>query len=401
MKNSEVVTLILAGGKGERLGVLTNEMPKSAITFGGVHRLIDFALSNCRHSKVGNVGIVTQYRGRYLADYIGCGSQWLPECRSSNITVLPHRVRDATCESFSGTADAVLMNCGFIEAKNPKNVLVITGDHVYRMDYSKVLKTHEESGAAATIAAVNVPLLEASRFGIILTDKKNAIIDYKEKPLIPKSYLASMGVYVFNWAALKKHLLIASASSKSSLDIGRDIIPRMMITGQNLVAHRFHGYWKELDNIFCLWETSMELLSPSPGIDLYDDNWKVIGRNKSRLIRHKLTNDDNASISDSLVAEGADIKGTVTKSIVSADVEIGKDARIIDSVIMPGAKIGKGSVVLKAIIGSGATVEDYTAIGCVRPDGKYLDNYRGVSAIGGNAKVSTCRAGLLKTTPAQ
>jgi len=397
MINFDYITLILAGGEGTRLSVLTKETPKPAVIFGGVHRLIDFPLSNCTHSTGGSIGVITQYCGHELADYIGCGSHWHPKDKRMGITMLPPQVRNGRNEQYTGTADAILKNSDFIEQHNSKNVVVLSGDHVYKMNYAKMLKTHTHSGAAVTIAAVNVPLSEASRFGIMLTDRNNIIIDFEEKPKSPKSYLASMGVYVFDWEILKKYLLKAGAAYSSGVDIGRDIIPEMLVAGEKLAAHRFHGYWKDVGNIYSLWEANMELLSSSPGISLHDDNWRIIGRNKSKLLRHKHFRTDKFHITDSFIADSSTVEGVVTKSVISNDVEIGKDAKIIDSVIMPGAKIGKGAVVLRAIVGSDTIVEDYTAVGGVKPDGRHLDNCQGVSVVGCNTSVFTQSDGQLSS----
>ena len=395
MKNSEFLTLILADCKEARLGVLTQKTPKPTVTFAGVHCLIDFALSNCRHSKVGDVAIVTSHHERILADYVGCGSRWRPESGNTDITILPSESKSGISELYSGSADAILMNLDFIEEYDPKNVLVLSGDHVYKMNYARLMAAHAESGAAATVAAVNVPLSEASRYGVMLTDKSNTIIDYAEKPISPKSYLVSMDVYVFNWQILKKYLMSAKPTGRTGLDLGREIIQNMLIGGEKLIAHRFHGYWKDFNNAYSLWEANMELLSASPSFDVQDCDWKIIGRKEEKLVRHDLSYVGDAYIADSLVTESAVIKGTVTKSVISADVEIGKDARIVDSVIMPGAKIGRGSVVLKAIVGPGVVVEDYSALGGVKPDGKCLDNFRGVSVVGSSANVYTNKEGRL------
>ena len=397
MSSSSYITIILAGGRGVQLDLLTNETPKSAIIFGGVHRLIDFTLSNCIHSNVGDIGVVTQYCGCGLTDYIGCGSKWFPENGSVRVTMIPPKAGNSISELQTGTADALIENIGFIEKSKPKNILVLSGDQVYKMNYARMMKVHEQSGAVATIAAVSVPLAEASRHNIMISDKNNTIIDYKERPASPKSYLASMGVFVFDWVTLKKHLLEAVSVYKTGLEISRDIIPAMLTSGERIIAHRHHGYWKDIDNIYSLWEANMDLLTDSPGVDFQDGDWRIIGRSDVRLVRHETSHLDDAYISDSLVAEGCVIKGTVSKSVISTDVEVGKDARIIDSVIMPGARIGKGAVVLKAIVGAGATVDDYTAVGGVKPDGRYLDNIRGVSAVGSNASVFTSREGRLKT----
>ena len=395
MKNTNYVALVLAGGKGTRLSVLTKDISKPAIVFGGKHRLIDFTLSNCKHSNANVVGIVTQYHGRNLADYIGCGSQWLPDSMSAKITTLPPPERNGVSELYNGTADAILKNAWFIDHYNPKNILVLSADHVYKMNYAKMIKAHEHSGSAATIAAINVPLSEASRFGIMITNGNDEIIDFVEKPDFPQSRMASMGVYVFNWAVLKRHLLRTCELCGAGSDIGRDIIPGMLKAGEKLSAHRFNGYWNDVGDIYSLWEANIELLSASPGMNLHDDKWGIISRNSRKLHHHKHLKTDESRITNSLVTEDAVIKGAVVNSVISDNVEIGKDATVIDSVIMPGARIGKGSLVMRSLIGANVVVDDYTALGAVKPDGKYLDNCRGVSVVGSNATVYTQKNGSL------
>ena len=399
MKNQDYVTLILAGGNGKRLSVLTKETPKPAITFGGVYRLIDFTLSNCKHSNAGVIGLITQYCRQDLADYIGSGAQWLPESESARLTLLSPKTKKGQSEFYKGTADAILQNADFVEQYNPVNVLVLSGDHVYKMDYAKMLEAHEKSGAALTIASTNVPLSEASRFGIINTDKNNMITGFEEKPKQPQSDLASMGIYVFNWARLKKYLHKSGKNLKSGMDIGGDIIPEMIMSGEKLAAYLFDGYWKDVGDIYNLWEANMELLAAPPSIRLNGDGWEIISRNNGAKLHHKHSYAKNGHIINSLVTEDCINKGTVMRSVISSRVEIGEDARIVDSVIMPGAKIGRGSFVLKAIIGANTTVEEYTAIGDVKPDGKCLDNYQGISVVGNNVNVCT-RIGLSPFVPA-
>ena len=389
MRSLDYVTLILAGGDGKRLGVLTKEIPKPAITFGGVYRLIDFTLSNCKHSNVGVMGLITQYGQHDLADYIGSGSQWLPENKNAELTVLHPKPENGKYSYYKGTADAILKNSDFVEQYNPRNILVLSGDHIYKMDYAKMLEAHENSGAAVTVAATNVPLSEASRFGIMKTNENNVITSYEEKPKRPSSDLASMGVYVFNWAKLKKYLHPKSMDLKSDKDIGGDIIPKMFMAEEKLSAYFFDGYWKDIGNIYSLWEANMELLAAPPSICLDDDRWGIISRNNGMKLQHKDSYSGKGHIVNSLITEDCINSGTVMRSVISAGVEIGEDVKIVDSVIMPGVKIGKGSFILKAIIGANTTVEEYTAIGDVKPDGKCLDNYQGVSVVGNNINVCT------------
>ena len=399
MKNMDNLTLILAGGNGTRLSVLTKETPKPAINFGGSYRLIDFTLSNCKHSNVGDIGLITQYCQKDLANYVGSGSQWLPENGDAKLTILSPRTKNGIIEFYKGTADAILRNTDFIEQYNPRNILVLAGDHVYKMDYSKMLEEHENSRAAVTIAAKIVPIYDASRFGIMDVDRNNEIIRFEEKPRRPKSNLASMGVYVFNWAILKNYLINSSMEPESGMDIGSDIIPEMIMTGEKLAAYMFNGYWKDVGDIRTLWEASMELLSDPPSIRLNGDGWDIISRNNCARPHQKHSYSKNGHIVNALVTEDSIVRGTVMRSVISSDVEIGEDAKVVDSVIMPGAKIGRGSFILKSIIGSNAIVDEYTAIGDVTPDGKRLDNYQGISVVGNEVNVCT-RIGLSRLSSA-
>ena len=398
MNSADFITIILAGGRGKRLSVLTKEMAKPAITFGGTRRLIDFTLSNCKHSHADVIGVITQYCERELADYIGSGSQWLPESESAVITTLPPKLTNGKSEFYEATADAILKNTDFIEKYDPKNILVLSGDHIYKMNYAGMLQAHDRSGAAVTIAAKVVPHRDASRFGIMDTDKNGVVIEFKEKPKSPKTNLASMGVYVFNWAKLRKYLFANSQKPKSGMDIGGNIIPQMLICGEKMVAYEFSGYWKDVGDIYSLWKANMELLGTKPSINLYDSDWEIISRNRAAVPYYDSSGSQDGSIVNSFVTEGCINKGKIMNSVISSGVEIGRDATVIDSVIMPGAKIGKGSCILKSIVGSHAIVADYTDIAGVKPDGKCFDNCQGVSVLGNNSYVSRHSSGRLEYT---
>jgi glucose-1-phosphate adenylyltransferase len=384
MKGSDYLTLVLAGGQGKRLGMLTRDKPKPALTFGGVYHLIDFTLSNCRHSNVGSIGVITQYCHRDLDEYIGPGSQWRSSDTDAKITTLPPRNNGGTAGHYNGTADAILKNADYIERHNPKHILVLSGDHIYKMDYTKILEAHEKSGAAATIASMRVPMDEAPHFGIIDADRSDTITGFEEKPSRPKSSLASMGVYVFDWPILKRHLLKSNGSHRSGMDIGRDIIPGMLTSGEKLSVFRFGGYWRDVGNIYSLWQANMDLLSSHNNIDLYDDRWSIISRNNGAVPHYDYYSSSNGLVIHSLMSEGCVNRGKVTGSVISAGVEIGEDASVYDSVIMPGAKIGKGAFVINAIVGDHAVVDDYMSVSNVNPDGVYLDNCQGVSVVGRN-----------------
>jgi len=388
MGKSENLALVLAGGRGERLSVLTREVSKPAIPFGGAYRLIDFTLSNCKHSNVSVIGVLTQYRQRELAEYISTGEDWCCMGRDAEVVTLPPNNARSKNGVYIGTADAIWKNTGFVEAHGPDDILVLSGDHVYKMDYAEMLETHKKSGAAVTIAVTDVPRNEAHRFGIISVDKDDYIVGFEEKPQEPRTNLASMGVYVFNWQILKNHLWISSGNPGSTMDIGRDIIPQMLMCGEKLAVHRFGGYWRDVGNVYSLWEANMELLADSPGINLTDDNWRIISRNVRKPQYYKNFSSANQSIKNSLIADGIANRGKIIDSVISAGAEIGEDASIYHSVIMPGAKIGKGALVIKSIVGANAVIGDYTAIGRVKPDGMYLDNCQGVSVIGNNINIS-------------
>ena len=389
MKNQDCIALILAGGRGSRLSVLTKEVSKPAVCFGGAHRLIDFTLSNCKHSGIGVVGVLTQYRHRGLADYIGCGSEWRSPDGASRIATLPSSCREGSrCGAYSGTADAIWKNRSFIKEHSPEDILVLSGDHVYKMDYARMLKAHRDSGAAATIAAISVPWNEAPRFGIINADEGNTVTAFEEKPHKPKSNLASMGVYIFNSEILKNHLYVSNGNPDSRMDIGGDIIPQMLYFGEKLQVYRFDGYLRDVGSINSLWEANMDLLSDPPGICLHDGNWDIISRNDGVRQHYISYNSANESVKKSLVAEGSVIKGRIIDSVISTGVEVGEDANIYGSVIMPGAKIGRGASIIRSIIGSNAVIGDHASISRVKPDGISLDHCQGINVIGSNVFVT-------------
>jgi len=391
LKDLDCLALVLAGGRGSRLSVLTKDVSKPAVHFGGANRLIDFALSNCKHSNIGVVGVLTQYRQRELVDYIGTGSEWTCPLGESKIAALPSK-KGGECpvEDYHGTADAIWKNRGFIEEHGRDNVLVLSGDHVYKMDYSKMIEAHQKSGAAVTVAAIHVLWSEASRYGIINTNGDDIITGFEEKPQKPKSNLASMGVYVFNREILKNHLYVSSNDPDSSMDIGRDIIPQMLYFREKINVYRFSGYWRDVGSIDSLWEANMDLLASPPSICFRDKSWGIIGRNDG-LRQHFISyNSPNESVRKSLVAEGSVIKGRVIDSVVGEGVEIGEDSNVYGSVIMPGAKIGKGASIIRSIVGPNAIIGDYASVSRVKPDGVHLDNCRGINVIGSNVYIAGC-----------
>jgi len=314
------------------------------------------------------------------------------------ISVLHPKERKGANEFYEGTADAIWKNLDFIEPYSPKNIIVLAGDHVYKMDYDQMLRAHENSGAAVTIAATTVPFYEAPRFGIMDIDENYRIIGFEEKPKNPKSNLASMGVYVFDWSKLKHQLLMSGRNPKSGMDIGKGIIPQMLTSGERMSAYLFGGYWRDVGNVHSLWEANMDLLSPHPGINL-GDGCDIVSRDRGTLLYHERSYSGYGQAVNSLVTKGCVNRGKIMKSVISADVEIGEDATVVDSVIMPGVKIGRGSFIHKSIIGSGAIVEEYTAIGGLKPDGEHLDNCQGINVVGNNTYLYTHTDGKLNFAP--
>ena len=355
----KTVAMLLAGGQGSRLGVLTAEKAKPAVTYGGKYRIIDFPLSNCSYSGIDTVGVLTQYRPLELNTYIGTGSAWNLDTMTGGAYVLPPFSVGESGEWYSGTANAIYQNMGFIEQYRPDNLLVIAGDHIYKMNYKWMIREHLERGADATIAVISVPESEASRFGIMNTDADMMITEFEEKPQYPKSTLASMGVYVFKWETLKKYLSEDDDKDDSDNDFGKDIIPAMLGQGEKLYAYEFGGYWKDVGTIQSLWEANMELLYDDPPINLYDEPWRIYSRNPNDPPHFV---DEDAKIVNSIICEGCRIFGTVENSILSPGVIVEKGAGVFDSIVMDGTVICEDSQVNmtiideEVVIGKGATV---------------------------------------------
>lgn len=359
MRKKECIALILAGGQGTRLGYLTKNNAKPAVPFGGRYRIIDFALSNCSNSDIDTVGVLTQYEPLVLNSYIGLGSPWNLDRNNGGVSILPPYMNVSGGEWYKGTANAVYQNSAFINRYDPEYVLVLSGDHVYKMDYSYMLEYHKSKGADATIAVINVPLMDASRFGIMNTDEKGRIIEFEEKPKVPKSTLASMGVYIFNWKTLNSYLTQDEKDNKSSHDFGKNIIPNMINSGLNMYAYSFEGYWKDVGTIESYYEASMELLKNWPALDLYDARWKIYSKNST--VPPSYTSKDSI-IENSMINEGCTILGDVENSIIFSGVYVGPGAIIKDSIILQNASIGEGSVVYRAIIGEETRVSNKTAV---------------------------------------
>ena len=360
MVSKDCVAMILAGGQGSRLGALTKNVAKPAVPFGGKYRIIDFPLSNCVHSGIDTVGVLTQYQPLELNTYIGNGNPWDLNRSHGGAYVLPPYQSAQTEEWYKGTANAIYQNIGFLEGFSPKNVLILSGDHIYKMHYGEMLRRHKETGAAATIAVMPVPWEEASRFGIMNVNDSGDIVEFEEKPAEPKSNLASMGIYIFDYQVLKKYLTDDERNPESDNDFGKNIIPTMLANGEKMVSYRFEGYWKDVGTIQSLWEANMNLIDDPPKFDINDRKWIIYSRNMA-LAPHYVGK--GAKIKNSTVTEGCTICGTVEHSVIFGGVDIGEGAVVKDSVVMPGAKIGAGAVIEKTVIGANAVIGDGARVG--------------------------------------
>lgn len=381
---TEVVAMLLAGGQGSRLGVLTKSIAKPAVPYGGNYRIIDFPLSNCVNSGIYTVGVLTQYQPLVLNDYLGNGQPWDLDRLNGGVHVLsPYEARGGA-EWFKGTANAIYQNIAFIEKYDPEYVVVLSGDHIYKMNYAKMIDFHKKNNADCTIAVLEVPWEEASRFGILATDEDDKIYEFAEKPEQPKSNKASMGVYVFSWDKLKKYLIEDEADPNSSNDFGKNIIPKMLDDGQRMFAFPFKGYWKDVGTIDSLWEANLDIINPNVDLDLSDKNWKIYSRNPEAP-PHFVGPD--AVVENSSVSEGCEIDGTVDYSVISSNVKIEKDAEVKYSVIMPGATIKEGAKVYYSIIAEDAVIEEGAQIGEI-PENLEDPSTWGVAVIGSSAKIT-------------
>ena len=350
--------MLLAGGQGSRLGILTKNVAKPAVPYGGKYRIIDFPLSNCTNSGIDTVGVLTQYQPLELNSYIGSGAPWDLDLSNGGVFVLPPYQKGKVGEWYRGTANAIYQNMAFIEQYNPDYVVILSGDHIYKMDYNAMVRFHAAHNADATIAVREVPWEEASRFGIMNTDENNNIIEFEEKPKNPKSNKASMGVYVFTWEKLRKYLIEDEENKASSNDFGKNIIPTMLADKQTMVAYMFEGYWKDVGTIESLWEANMDLLQKPAPIDMHDKKWRIYAKNPG-LTPHYIAK--GAVVTDSLVTEGCEVYGAVNHSVLFSGVTIEEGARVEDGVIMPGAIVRRGAVVRRAIVAEGAVV----GAGCI------------------------------------
>lgn len=367
----KIVAMLLAGGQGSRLGVLTSNMAKPAVPYGGKYRIIDFPLSNCVNSDIDTVGVLTQYRPLALNSYIGTGQHWDLDRLTGGVFVLPPYMTGSDGHWYSGTANAIYQNREFVDQYRPDYVLILSGDHIYKMDYARMLDFHVQKGAAATIAVLPVPMEEAHRFGIMSTDAHARITKFQEKPAHPDSNNASMGIYIFNWPMLKAYMERDDADPASEHDFGKNLIPAMLEGGELMYAYAFEGYWKDVGTVQSLWEANMDLLSEPPRIELNDPSWRIYSRNPV-MPPHYVG--EKASIASSLVTEGSAVYGRVEHSVLFSGVQIGENALVTDSVIFPGAVIGEGARIRKAIIGENARVGRGAVIGGALREGDAVDN---------------------------
>lgn len=380
----ECVAMLLAGGQGSRLYALTQNMAKPAVPYGGKYRIIDFPLSNCINSGIDTVGVLTQYQPLVLHDYIGTGQPWDLDNIHGGVHSLPPFQTALGAQWYKGTANAIYQNISFVDRYDPDYVIILSGDHIYKMDYSKMLDFHKKKHADATIAVLDVSLEEASRFGIMITDDEDTVVDFEEKPKQPRSTLASMGIYIFTWKKLRQYLIDNENDETASKDFGKDIIPNMLHDKQKLVAYPFDGYWKDVGTIDSLWEANMDLLNPNIPLDLYDPSWKIYSRNQIMTPQY-IGND--ACVENSMISEGCVIDGQIDFSVIFTGVTIEKDAVVKDSIIMPGSVIKSGAVVEYSIVGEDCVVEEYATIGA-RPETISDKSEWGVAVIGHNVTVS-------------
>ncbi|BAL00802.1 glucose-1-phosphate adenylyltransferase [Oscillibacter valericigenes Sjm18-20] len=361
----ECIAMLLAGGQGSRLYVLTGEMAKPAVPFGGKYRIIDFPLSNCANSGIDTVGVLTQYRPLELNAYVDNGQTWDLDSSTGGVHILPPYQSAAGGTWYKGTANAIFQNIAFVDRYDPKYVVILSGDHVYKMDYSQMVERHKESGAACTISVMEVPWSEASRFGIMNVDEHDMVEEFEEKPGNPKSNLASMGIYVFTWKTLRAYLEADEADLSSENDFGKNVIPAMLSSGEKMAAYRFEGYWKDVGTLESLWDANMDMLSPESGLDLLDDSWPIYAKSVSMptayLGRH-------AQVNHSAFNRGGDLEGTVENSVLSAGVNVEEGARVSYSVLMPGVTVKAGAVVEYAIVGQDALIRENCRVG-TSPEG--------------------------------
>lgn len=356
-----MLAMILAGGRGTRLHALTKKVAKPAVFYGGKYRIVDFPLSNCANSGIEVVGVLTQYESVLLNSYVAAGQRWGLDAKNSGVYVLPPREKeDANLDVYRGTADAISQNIDFVDTFDPEYVLILSGDHIYKMDYSKMLSHHKACGADATIAVIEVPMKEASRFGIMNTDETDRIIEFEEKPEHPKSNLASMGIYIFDWKLLRKMLLADMVNPDSNHDFGKDIIPAMLKEDRRLYAWKFKGYWKDVGTIDSLWEANMDLLDKNNELDLSDPSWKIYTEDVTSTPHYI---GENGVVNRAFITQGCVIDGEVKNSVLFTHAKVGKGAKVYDSVLMPDAEVGDGAVLHRVIVADGVKIGKGAVVG--------------------------------------
>ena len=382
MIKKKCVAMLLAGGQGSRLGVLTSKIAKPAVPYGGKYRIIDFPLSNCTNSGIDTVGILTQYKPLELNDYVGSGKPWDLDRLNGGVHILPPYQGQKGGDWYKGTANAIYQNLEFIERYNPEYVLILSGDHIYKMDYSKMIEQHEKTGAACTISVLEVSLEEASRFGIMNTNDDGSIYEFEEKPKNPKSQLASMGIYVFTWEKLKKYLTEDNDNPESDNDFGKNVIPLMLSNGELMMVYRFSDYWKDVGTVDSLWEANLDLLNPKIDLNLSDKDWRIYSRTVALPPQYI---SDTAKVEHSLVTDGCEVCGKLDYSILFENVTVEEGAEVDYSLIMPGAVIKRGAKVKYSIIAEDVVVEENAVIG-KDPTEVSADDF-GITVIGSGVTV--------------
>ena len=360
MKKKKMLAMLLAGGQGSRLYDLTTSIAKPAVSFGGKYRIIDFGLSNCVNSGIDTVGILVQYKPLVLNRYVGTGESWDMAVADGGVHILPPYAGETGGEWYEGTADAIYHNIDFIDMYNPENVLILSGDHIYKMDYDKMLEYHKEQGATATIAVMPVTLEEATRFGIMITDDENKIIDFEEKPAHPRSTLASMGIYIFDWKKLRALLIKDKDDPDSDHDFGNNIIPALLNGGEKLVAYKFEGYWKDVGTIDSLWEANMDLLDENNDLNLNDPKWRIYTEDAAALPAYI---GPDATVDNAYITQGCSVCGLAKNSVIFTGAKIGEGAKVIDSVLMPGVTVEPGAVVTRALVADNVTISKDAVVG--------------------------------------
>lgn len=382
-RKQECIAMLLAGGQGSRLGILTKNIAKPAVPYGGKYRIIDFPLSNCVNSGISTVGVLTQYQPLELNDYIGNGQAWDLDRANGGVHILSPYQQIKGTEWYKGTANAIYQNINFIDRYDPEYVVILSGDHIYKMDYNKMLEYHKEKGAACTIAMLEVPWEEASRFGLMILNDDNSIREFEEKPKNPRSNKASMGVYVFTWNKLRKYLIDDEADPNSSNDFGKNVIPKMHADGEKMFAYLFDGYWKDVGTIDSLWEANLDLLNPKVDLDLSDTSWKIYAKTPASP-PHYISS--NATVQNSIVSEGSRVYGNVDYSILFNDVIVEEGAEVKYSIVMPGTVIKKGAVVQYSMVAENAVIEAGAVVGLSPEDMENRDDW-GVAVVGAGVTV--------------